>query len=105
MKPRFFPNAAEFGRWLDAHASSALEIWVGYYKVGGKPSLTWPQSVDEALCFGWIDGIRKRIDDHSYCIRFGTLRAREQPQVRLRGFFDVETRTWLRGLRNLDTGG
>ena len=55
MKPRFFPNAAEFGRWLDAHASSALEIWVGYYKVGGKPSLTWPESVDQALCHGKAD--------------------------------------------------
>src|SRR5437879_5972924 len=49
----------------------AVELWVGFYKKNsGKPSITWPQSVDEALCFGWIDGIRKRLDETSYMIRF-----------------------------------
>jgi uncharacterized protein YdeI (YjbR/CyaY-like superfamily) len=69
--PRFFGNAEEFRAWLQANASAAVELHVGYYKVGsGRPSMTWSESVDEALCFGWIDGVRKRIDDHTYCIRF-----------------------------------
>ena len=53
------------------HHSTAAELWVGFYKVGcGKPSMTWPESVDEALCFGWIDGVRKSIDAERYMIRF-----------------------------------
>jgi uncharacterized protein YdeI (YjbR/CyaY-like superfamily) len=67
----FFENAAAFRRWLEHNGERATELFVGYRKVGtGEPSLTWPESVDEALCFGWIDGVRKRIDDHSYQIRF-----------------------------------
>jgi uncharacterized protein YdeI (YjbR/CyaY-like superfamily) len=67
----FFENAAAFRRWLDQNGEHAAELFVGYRKVGsGMPSLTWPESVDEALCFGWIDGVRKRIDDRSYQIRF-----------------------------------
>ena len=69
--PVFFPTPAAFRRWLTRHASTASELLVGFYKVGsGRPSLTWSESVDEALCFGWIDGVRKRIDDVSYQIRF-----------------------------------
>jgi uncharacterized protein YdeI (YjbR/CyaY-like superfamily) len=69
--PRFFATAAEFRAWLDAHAEAATELLVGFWKVdSGRPSMTWPQSVDEALCFGWIDGVRKRIDDQAYQIRF-----------------------------------
>lgn len=69
--PRFFETAGEFRAWLEAHAGTARELLVGYAKVGsGRPSMTWPESVDEALCFGWIDGVRKRIDDSSYSIRF-----------------------------------
>ena len=69
--PRFFENAAAFRQWLEANHASATELIVGYYKVGsGLPSMTWPESVDEALCFGWIDGVRGRIDDVSYHIRF-----------------------------------
>ena len=68
---RFFATPASLRSWLTDNHSAATELWVGFHKVAtGKHSLTWPQSVDEALCFGWIDGIRKRIDDHSYCIRF-----------------------------------
>ena len=64
MKPLFFPTAAQFRRWLEAHHASAAELLVGFHKrESGKPSLTWPESVDEALCFGWIDGVRRRIDD------------------------------------------
>jgi uncharacterized protein YdeI (YjbR/CyaY-like superfamily) len=77
MSPAFFPTAADFRRWLEANHATAAELWVGYFKVGsGKPSLTWPQSVDEALCFGWIDGLRKSIDDTSYKIRFTPRRPR-----------------------------
>lgn len=69
--PRFFANPAGFRAWLEANAASKLELLVGFHKVGsGKPSISWPESVDEALCFGWIDGVRKRIDEHSYSIRF-----------------------------------
>jgi uncharacterized protein YdeI (YjbR/CyaY-like superfamily) len=71
MKPVFFPKPADFRKWLEANHESEKELLVGYYKVNsGKPSITWSQSVDEALCFGWIDGVRRSIDDISYCIRF-----------------------------------
>jgi len=67
----FFASPAEWRAWLEAHHQQAAELWVGYYKRGsGRPSLTWPQSVDEALCFGWIDGVRQSIDEVSYRIRF-----------------------------------
>ncbi len=70
-KPRFFASPAEFRKWLEEHHATASELWVGYYKTSsGKPSITWPQSVDEALCFGWIDGVRKSLNDESYTIRF-----------------------------------
>jgi len=70
-RPRFFATPAAFRRWLERHHDSETELWVGFHKrATGKPSLTWPQSVDEALCFGWIDGLRKRLDDESYVIRF-----------------------------------
>src|SRR2546426_6050208 len=71
MKPRFFRSPAEFRRWLQTNGATARELLVGFYKKdSGKPSITWPESVDEALCFGWIDGIRKSIDEGSYMIRF-----------------------------------
>ena len=69
--PRFFKTPADFRKWLAAQHASETELWVGFYKKdSGKKSITWPQAVDEALCFGWIDGIRKGIDDVSYKIRF-----------------------------------
>ena len=71
MKPRFFATPAKFRAWLEKNHASAAELWVGYRKVHtGKPSITWPQSVDEALCFGWIDGLRRSLDDSAYMIRF-----------------------------------
>ena len=71
MQPRFFARPADFRRWLERNAATASELVVGFHKVGsGRPSISWPESVDEALCFGWIDGVRKRIDDQSYLIRF-----------------------------------
>ena len=69
--PQFFESATAFRSWLANHAVTVPELIVGFYKVGsGRPSMTWSESVDEALCFGWIDGVRKRIDDESYQIRF-----------------------------------
>jgi uncharacterized protein YdeI (YjbR/CyaY-like superfamily) len=71
QKPTFFPTPAAFRAWLEKHHATATELLVGFYKKdSGKPSITWPESVDQALCFGWIDGVRKRIDDESYTIRF-----------------------------------
>jgi len=70
-KPTFFATAADWRAWLEANHAKASELSVGFWKVGsGRPSITWPQSVDEALCFGWIDAVRHRIDDDSYRIRF-----------------------------------
>ena len=67
----FFESPSKFRRWLAKHQDSADELWVGYYKKAtGRPSMTWSESVDEALCFGWIDGIRKSIDQEAYKIRF-----------------------------------
>jgi len=69
--PTFFPTPADFRRWLEKHHTTEKELLVGFYKTSsGKPSITWPESVDQALCFGWIDGLRKRVDDESYTIRF-----------------------------------
>lgn len=67
----FFPTPDDFRKWLEENHKTETELWVGYYKKAtDKPSITWPESVDQALCFGWIDGIRKRIDDEAYQIRF-----------------------------------
>ena len=69
--PRFFKTPAAFRKWLAANHTKSKELWVAFYrKDSGKPSITWPESVDEALCFGWIDGVRKRLDEQSYVIRF-----------------------------------
>ena len=69
--PAFFETPKAFGAWLKKHAHNTSELVVGFHKVGtGRGSMTWPQSVDEALCVGWVDGVRKRIDDHTYQIRF-----------------------------------
>jgi uncharacterized protein YdeI (YjbR/CyaY-like superfamily) len=70
-KIKYFKSANEFRSWLDKNHASTQELWVGYYKKSSRqPSMTWPESVDEALCFGWIDGIRKSVDDLRYTIRF-----------------------------------
>lgn len=70
-EPVFFANQAEFRKWLELNHTSEKELLAGYYKVGtGQQNMTWSQSVDEALCFGWIDGIRRSIEKDSYCIRF-----------------------------------
>ena len=70
-KPRFFATPEQLRDWFARHHASATELWIGFYrKSSGKPSVTWPESVDQALCFGWIDGVRKSIDEISYTNRF-----------------------------------
>jgi len=69
--PTFFAKQSDFRKWLQKNHKKETELLVGFNKVGsGKPSMTWSQSVDEALCFGWIDAVRKSIDKDSYQIRF-----------------------------------
>jgi uncharacterized protein YdeI (YjbR/CyaY-like superfamily) len=71
VEPTFFATPADFRAWLERHHESHGELIVGFHKKGsGRPSITWPEAVDQALCFGWIDGVRRRIDDTSYSIRF-----------------------------------
>jgi uncharacterized protein YdeI (YjbR/CyaY-like superfamily) len=70
-EPAFFATSADWRTWLAANHATAAELSVGFWKVGsGKPSMSWPQSVDEAMAYGWIDGVRHRIDDEAYRIRF-----------------------------------
>jgi uncharacterized protein YdeI (YjbR/CyaY-like superfamily) len=70
-EPIFFPTPGAFGKWLKKNHATSREQWIGFYrKASGRPSITWPESVDEALCVGWIDGLRKTIDAESYKIRF-----------------------------------
>src|SRR5216110_1685929 len=71
MKIKYFKSAHDFRRWLEKNHAITQELWVGYHKKSSRqPSITWPESVDEALCFGWIDGVRKSVDGTSYKIRF-----------------------------------
>lgn len=71
MKVVFFPTQKDLGKWFAKNHKKEKELFVGFYKISsGKPSITWPQSVDEAICYGWIDGLRKSLDEESYCIRF-----------------------------------
>src|SRR6202040_1840991 len=70
-KPHFFPSLSAGRAWLEKHHAESKELWVGLYKLdSGRPSITWPEAVDGALCFGWIDGVRKSLDESSYVIRF-----------------------------------
>jgi uncharacterized protein YdeI (YjbR/CyaY-like superfamily) len=71
VSPTFFATSSELRAWLDAHHQTSQELLVGFYKKGsGRPSITWPEAVDEALCVGWIDGVRKSLGEESYTIRF-----------------------------------
>jgi uncharacterized protein YdeI (YjbR/CyaY-like superfamily) len=77
MEPTFFATPYDFRAWLQEHHETESELLVGFHKKGSaRPSITWPESVDQALCFGWIDGVRRRIDDESYSIRFTPRKAR-----------------------------
>src|ERR687897_315052 len=71
MTPTFFATQEKFRAWLEKHYETETELIVGFYRVSTKkPCMTWSESVDQALCFGWIDGVRKSIDEESYTIRF-----------------------------------
>jgi uncharacterized protein YdeI (YjbR/CyaY-like superfamily) len=71
MKPTFFKSPAEFRSWLEKNHAQAGELLLGFHrKESGKPSIAYPEALDEALCFGWIDGVRKRFDQSSYTVRF-----------------------------------
>ncbi|MEA2574060.1 MAG: hypothetical protein QOH93_1358 [Chloroflexia bacterium] len=71
MEAIFFETPSEFRKWLEDNHDTEKELLVGFHKKGsGRPSITWPEAVDEALCFGWIDGIRKSLGETSYTIRF-----------------------------------
>ena len=71
VAPTYFPIEADFRRWLKSNHTTAPELLVGFWKKGsGKPSIDWPQARDQALCFGWIDGVRKSLGDDAYTIRF-----------------------------------
>jgi len=77
LKPSFFNSQSEFRRWLEKNHAKETELLVGFYKKGtGKASLTYPEALDEALCFGWIDGVRRSFGDDSYTIRFTPRKAK-----------------------------
>jgi uncharacterized protein YdeI (YjbR/CyaY-like superfamily) len=97
-KPTFFAAAADWRAWLEANHATAPELSVGFWKVGsGKPLMTWPQSVDEALCFGWIDAVRHRIDDDSYRIRFTPRRpGGNWSQVNIKRFHELKAEGRIR---------
>jgi uncharacterized protein YdeI (YjbR/CyaY-like superfamily) len=77
MNPTFFATPGELRAWLQVHHETESELLVGYYKKGsGRPSITWPESVDEALCVGWIDGVRRSLGDEAYTIRFTPRKAK-----------------------------
>src|SRR5580765_2813661 len=77
MKPRYFKTPADFRAWLDEHHADTPELWVGFYKkASGKGGISYQDGVDAALCYGGIDGIKKRVDEHSYMHRFSPRRKR-----------------------------
>ena len=92
MEPRFFKSGTEMRRWLERNHGTARELVVGLHRrASGKPSLTWAESVDEALCFGWIDGIRRSLDESRYTIRFTPRRERSTwSAVNLRRVAELE---------------
>jgi uncharacterized protein YdeI (YjbR/CyaY-like superfamily) len=105
-EPRFFATPIEFRSWLEENHERASELLVGFHKRGSdRPSITWPESVDEALCFGWIDGVRRRLDDESYTIRFTPRRPRSHwSNVNVRRIEELrrEGRVRPAGLRAFD---
>jgi uncharacterized protein YdeI (YjbR/CyaY-like superfamily) len=77
MKINYFKSASEFRRWLELNQARVSELWVGFFKKdSGRGGLTYAEAVDEALCFGWIDGVKKRVDELSYTHRFTPRRPR-----------------------------
>jgi uncharacterized protein YdeI (YjbR/CyaY-like superfamily) len=90
---RYFRTQATWRVWLERNHARETQLWVGFWRVAtGKPSITWPQSVDEALCFGWIDGLRRGLDTESYAIRFTPRKATSLwSRVNLRRFAELNT--------------
>jgi uncharacterized protein YdeI (YjbR/CyaY-like superfamily) len=83
MKPRFFRSQPEFTSWLEKNHDRATELWVGYYKKStGRPTITWQESVDAALCYGWVDSVRRGIDEKRYTNRFTPRRSRSSWSAR-----------------------
>jgi uncharacterized protein YdeI (YjbR/CyaY-like superfamily) len=91
-KPRFFATQAAWRKWLAANHAKHDHLVVGFWRVStGKPCITWPQSVDEALCFGWIDGLRRGVDAEHYTIRFSPRKARSKwSRVNLKRFAELD---------------
>lgn len=106
--PRFFATPGEWRAWLEAHHRAETELSVGFWKKNaGRASITWPESVDEALCFGWIDGVRHRIDETAYRIRFTPRKAGGiWSQVNIRRFAELkaEERVMPAGHAAFDAG-
>src|SRR3984893_7203191 len=102
-KPHFFPSLSAWSAWLEKHHADSKELWVGLYKLdSGRPSITWPEAVDGALCFGWIDGVRKSLDQTSYVIRFTPRRSRSiWSAVNVKRVGELTRAGWMRpaGLR------
>jgi len=77
LKPRYFKSQSEFRKWLETNHATETELMLGFYKKGsGKASITYPEALDEALCFGWIDGVRRRLNDDAYVQRFSPRKAK-----------------------------
>ena len=97
-KARFFTSAAAFRRWLEKNHASVDELFVGFWKKdSGKAGMTYPEAVDQSLCFGWIDGVRRSVDEHSYTNRFTPRRARSNwSAVNLRRFAELQAQGLVR---------
>ena len=108
MEPLFFATASELRAWFAESHAREDEVWVGFYKrASGRPSVSWPEAVDEALCVGWIDGIRKRVDELSYKNRFTPRRARSnwsEKNVKRVGELTAEGRMLPAGLEAFERG-
>ena len=93
MEATFFVTPAEFRKWLEEHHGSATELYVGFYKKGSvRSGMKLPEAVEQALCFGWIDGVLKPLDDDSYAIRFSPRRKRSNwSQVNLRRYEELKS--------------
>jgi uncharacterized protein YdeI (YjbR/CyaY-like superfamily) len=95
--PKFFATLDEWRGWLKTNHKKRDVLWVGFYKrASGEPSITWPEAVDGALCFGWIDGVRKSIDARSYMIRFTPRRSGSNwSAVNVKRVAELERRGWM----------
>jgi len=83
MEPRFFATPAELRAWFAEHHASERELWVGFHRrASGRPSISWAEAVDEALCVGWIDSLGRKVDDTSYKVRFTPRRPRSNWSLR-----------------------